>query len=188
MTIYNKHHKVPKHMGGTDDPSNIEILTVEEHAEAHRILYEQYGCWQDEIAWKGLSGIVGKDEILKEIYRHNGKTMGLKNKGRTPWNNGLTKDDPRVAKYCTPVGYKFKDTSKMGRYERTPEILEKLKVKKSAEHKEKLRIKSKEQFSDAVFKENFIMKMKSLRAVCPYCGMESNKSNITRHMKKCVKN
>jgi hypothetical protein len=175
-------------MGGTDDPSNIEILTVEEHAEAHRILYEQYGCWQDEVAWKGLSGIVGKDEILKEIYRHNGKTMGLKNKGRTPWNSGLTKDDPRVAKYCIPVGYKFKDTSKMGRYERTPEILEKLKVKKSAEHKEKIRIKSKEQFSDAVFKENFIMKMKSLRAVCPYCGMESNKSNITRHMKKCVKN
>jgi len=29
-------------MGGTDDPSNLIELTVEEHAEAHRELWEQY--------------------------------------------------------------------------------------------------------------------------------------------------
>jgi hypothetical protein len=41
------HHIVSKHMGGTDDPSNLIELTVEEHAEAHRKLFEQDGCWQD---------------------------------------------------------------------------------------------------------------------------------------------
>jgi hypothetical protein len=41
-----KHHIVPRHMGGTDDPSNLIELTVEEHAEAHRKLWEQYGTYQ----------------------------------------------------------------------------------------------------------------------------------------------
>jgi hypothetical protein len=31
-TIYHKHHIIPKHMGGTDDLSNIAKLTIEEHA------------------------------------------------------------------------------------------------------------------------------------------------------------
>ena len=43
--FYHRHHIIPRHAGGTDDPSNIIELSVEEHAEAHRILYEQYGRW-----------------------------------------------------------------------------------------------------------------------------------------------
>ena len=68
MTIYHKHHIIPKHAGGSDDPSNIVELTIEEHAEAHRILYEKYGRWQDKLAWQGLSGQIGKDEIMQEVY------------------------------------------------------------------------------------------------------------------------
>lgn len=64
-----KHHIIPKHAGGTDDPSNLIELTAEEHAEAHRILYERYGRKEDEIAWKGLSGIIGKEEIVFELCR-----------------------------------------------------------------------------------------------------------------------
>lgn len=56
MTIYHTHHIVPRHAGGTDDPSNLIKLTIEEHAEAHRVLYEQYGRWQDLYAWKTLDG------------------------------------------------------------------------------------------------------------------------------------
>ena len=67
MTIYHKHHIIPRHAGGTDDPSNIIELTVEEHAEAHRILYEKYGRDEDRIAWLGLSGMISKEEIIKEI-------------------------------------------------------------------------------------------------------------------------
>jgi len=57
-----KHHVIPKHAGGTDDPSNIVELTIEEHAEAHRKLYEEHGRWQDRIAWHALSGIIGHKE------------------------------------------------------------------------------------------------------------------------------
>ena len=55
-------------MGGTDDPSNLIELTVEEHAEAHRKLYEQHGKWQDKVAWQGLTGLIGHEEILRVMY------------------------------------------------------------------------------------------------------------------------
>ena len=62
-----KHHIIPKHAGGTDDPSNLVELTTEEHAEAHRVLFEQYGRWQDYYAWQGLSGQMGKEDLIKRI-------------------------------------------------------------------------------------------------------------------------
>ena len=74
-----KHHIVPKHMGGSDDPSNLIELTVEEHAEAHKKLYEENGKWQDKIAWEMLSGQIGKEEAIQEA-------RGSANRGkkRTP--------------------------------------------------------------------------------------------------------
>ena len=49
-------------MGGTDDPSNLERLTVEEHAEAHRLLFEQYNSKFDYIAYMVLSKQIGQEE------------------------------------------------------------------------------------------------------------------------------
>lgn len=56
-------------MGGTDEPSNLIELTVEEHALAHKILFEQYGRWQDEIAWRCLSGQITNAEANLEATR-----------------------------------------------------------------------------------------------------------------------
>tara|TARA_R110001606_G_C15174724_1_gene628604 strand:+ start:238 stop:762 length:525 start_codon:yes stop_codon:yes gene_type:complete len=66
MSIYtHKHHIIPKHIGGTDDPSNLIELTIPEHAEAHRVLFEEHGRWQDELAWKMLSGRIGNEEAVR---------------------------------------------------------------------------------------------------------------------------
>jgi hypothetical protein len=62
------HHKIPRHMGGSDDPSNLVELTIEEHAEAHRLLYEQNGHWQDKVAWQGLLGLIPHEKIMEEMY------------------------------------------------------------------------------------------------------------------------
>ena len=76
-------------MGGSDDASNLIELSVEEHAEAHRILYETYGKEEDLLAWCGLSGIVPKKEIVKNLCSLGGKKSNnnrLKN-GTHLWLN-----------------------------------------------------------------------------------------------------
>jgi hypothetical protein len=67
MSIYyHNHHIIPKHMGGSDDPSNIVKLTVEQHAEAHKKLWEDHGNEYDYIAWKALSKLITKEEARRE--------------------------------------------------------------------------------------------------------------------------
>lgn len=77
-----KHHIIPKHEGGTDDPENIVYLSVQEHAEAHRKLYEKNGKIEDYLAWKGLSGIIGKEEIFKILMVENGRRNGINSKNK----------------------------------------------------------------------------------------------------------
>jgi hypothetical protein len=113
--MLHKHHIIPRYMGGTDDPANLVDLTPAEHAEAHRLLYEQYGNWQDYVAWQGLakldanfnaakqsiieggrkgaakSNLRWKDPVLREKYR---KQQSAKMKGRhtgrdKTWNGKL---------------------------------------------------------------------------------------------------
>ena len=76
-----KHHIIPRHAGGTDAPENLIELTLEEHAEAHRLLYEKHGRWQDWLAWQGLSGMLSKEEIIKEQLSRAGKKGGAAGKG-----------------------------------------------------------------------------------------------------------
>ena len=63
--MMHKHHIIPKHAGGTNDPSNFIKLTIPEHAEAHRVLWEQHGRWQDRMAWLMLSGRTEEGEVVR---------------------------------------------------------------------------------------------------------------------------
>ena len=74
--IKHKHHIIPKHAGGTGDPENIIELTAEEHAEAHKKLWEEHGRKEDWLAWQGLSGMIGKDEIIKEAIKIGSSKAG----------------------------------------------------------------------------------------------------------------
>tara|TARA_R110001592_G_scaffold356557_1_gene658709 strand:+ start:368 stop:820 length:453 start_codon:yes stop_codon:yes gene_type:complete len=51
-------------MGGTDEPSNLIELSVEDHSLAHKKLYEQHGKQEDFMAWHMLKGQMDKDEAL----------------------------------------------------------------------------------------------------------------------------
>jgi len=76
------HHIIPKHAGGTNDPSNLVELTIEEHAEAHRVLYEKYGRWQDKLAMNGLNGDMTTEQLRIERVRqaHLGKPSAMRGK------------------------------------------------------------------------------------------------------------
>ena len=52
-----RHHIIPRHMGGSNDPSNLFECSVEEHAELHFDLYLTHGKWEDYIAYTMLAGL-----------------------------------------------------------------------------------------------------------------------------------
>ena len=106
-----KHHIIPKHAGGTDDPENLIELTVNEHAAEHRKLYDQYGKWQDLLAYKTLSGQISSNEEArieairmsqKERVENGVAKLGAikaaktrKERGIAAWNKGMKlKNDP----------------------------------------------------------------------------------------------
>jgi hypothetical protein len=149
MTIYHTHHIIPRHAGGTDHPNNLLSLTIEDHAEAHRILYETYGRWQDEIAWKSLSKQITCAEATKIA-------QSLSNKGKNNPMYGMTGDknpnyknrgerSPLFGKKHSPETCKKKKDALIGRsyndlhgIEKAIEIRNKLRSPKTEEHKKKL--------------------------------------------------
>jgi hypothetical protein len=66
---YHKHHIIPKHMGGTDEPENIVEITIEEHANIHKQLWEDLGHWQDEVAYRMLSGQISAYEATIQAIK-----------------------------------------------------------------------------------------------------------------------
>ena len=67
------HHIIPRHAGGSDEPSNLVELSIEEHALAHKKLYEEHGRQQDLVAWKGLESEIGKEEFNQLVGSVFGK-------------------------------------------------------------------------------------------------------------------
>lgn len=79
MALLHKHRILPGHLGGIYAADNVELLTVEQHAEAHRLLWENFGCQEDFIAWQGLSGQIGREEIIAAVLSlaaHRGGAAG----------------------------------------------------------------------------------------------------------------
>jgi len=75
------HHKVPAYMGGADEPENLIELTYKEHATAHFLLWLQYHDERDWLAWRGCEGLIGKEQIHKEICSIAGMKAVKESKG-----------------------------------------------------------------------------------------------------------
>jgi hypothetical protein len=118
--IKHKHHILPRHAGGTDDPSNIVLLSVEEHAEAHKNLYNEHGKIEDRWAWLGLSGQIDKQELMREL------AMSQKGK-KKPEGFGLKISKANIGKTHTEESKLKMSLAKSGK-------------KLSGEHKENIRL------------------------------------------------
>jgi L-cysteine desulfidase len=78
MINWHYHHIIPKHHKGTDDKDNLLKVNVALHALLHKILYEEEGRWQDKLAWQGLSGQIGKDEVTIIARQNSRRNLGGK--------------------------------------------------------------------------------------------------------------
>ena len=151
-----KHHIVPKHMGGTDDPSNLVELTIEEHAQAHKKLFKQYGKIEDRLAYEGLLGMVGKEEIMKQLMSqpltedHKEKLRKPKSSTKNYYGNTNAKSlkgKPKSKEHIEAVSMALKSSS--------------------------VREKRSKTWSDKI------------EMVCPYCG-KSGRHNMKRyHFENC---
>ena len=114
-----KHHTIPRHMNGTDDISNIVELTIEEHANAHKELWEKYGKKEDFIAWKCLSCKKEECEIERVELAKQGFIDFLKDESkRSEWINNIKK--ARACQVITDehaknIGLSLKKSYKEGR-------------------------------------------------------------------------
>jgi len=70
-----KHHVIPKHMGGTDNPENIVELTPRQHAKAHLNLYKKFGKKEDLCAFYLMTKDPRGPQILSSL---GGKKQGKK--------------------------------------------------------------------------------------------------------------
>lgn len=165
-TIYHKHHIIPRHMGGTDDPSNLISLTIEEHAEAHRLLWLEHGSYYDYIAWQGLS-----KRMTNEQCRIKSVKYALT--GRKQSDEHIAKRSAAMKKHHkihggTTLGKKLGPASE----ERKRKISEANKG-----HKRRLGSKhsneTKSKMSEAA-KNRPLLK-------CPKCGKEMQKANLSRY-------
>lgn len=131
--MMHRHHIIPKHMGGTDDPENIVVCTVAEHAEHHRVLFEQHGHEWDRIAWLALSGQIKMSEAKRLVQREALKRGGdiaraNRNMNGTSigdWNRetghvktiataeGMKKGGSKVGKMLVETG-RFEEIRKLG--------------------------------------------------------------------------
>lgn len=126
--ITHKHHIIPKHIGGSNDPSNIVELSIEEHAEAHRQLYELYGRWQDKLAWSALSGQISIAEAIKISQRCADKSWMKTKKGKeilskrwekrkanghSIWNKGLKKEMSVGLQKLSLINKKYRELNKL---------------------------------------------------------------------------
>lgn len=93
MQMRHKHHIIPRHMGGSNDPSNIVELTIPEHALAHKKLYEEHGKIEDKIAWLCLSGKKDEAEKLRiELAKNAFKNTFLSDKvKKQKWQTKISK-------------------------------------------------------------------------------------------------
>lgn len=153
-----KHHIIPRHMGGSDDPSNIVELTIEEHAEAHRILYEQYGKLEDKLAWMGLSNMISKKEIIYKLLTKP-KSEEWKQKNRKP--------------KVSNKNY-FGNKNAVGNNK-----------PKSEEHKLKI-AQAHKGMEKTWLKGNTYAAGPHPKRTCPHCGKIGGGPNMTRyHFEKC---
>jgi hypothetical protein len=76
--MIHKHRIKPGYEGGEYIEGNVVELTVTQHAMWHFAEWQRKGNWEDELAWRLLSGQIGKEDGIKLLLSEAGKKGGKK--------------------------------------------------------------------------------------------------------------
>ena len=166
MTAHHWHHIVPKHAGGTDDPSNLIRVTIEEHAELHLARYLEYGERGDWIASQTLSGQMTHQEATAEARRE------------------FTRKNPHHHSRAGKLGAAARNALGV-----SPKVREKARLLASSLGKKpwwnngKVNRRSYDRpgpdFTPGKLPHGT---HKRTYTECPHCGMKCNLSNLSRHI------
>lgn len=77
--MLHKHHMIPLHANGPDEPFNLILLTLEEHIAAHQLLFDVYESYYDLAAVNMMQGRIAIGEA--NIRKANQEKMKRKKKG-----------------------------------------------------------------------------------------------------------
>lgn len=105
-TYYEKHHIVPRCLGGSDEDNNLVHLTPREHFIAHLLLTKMYvndSQFKIKHAFSMMfvKSIKNDDRTLSASRLYNklrkdvAKKVGESNKGRIAWNKGIERSEEK---------------------------------------------------------------------------------------------
>ena len=88
-----KHHIIPRHRGGTDDPSNLVEVTPIQHAMFHYCEWKLWGNMKDFCAYKMILGDVknpefrrARNEAFRDIILEGGRKWRKRNPDKVKEN------------------------------------------------------------------------------------------------------
>jgi len=119
-----KHHIIPRYEGGSNLKENLIELTPTQHSMWHYAEWLRKGNQQDYIAWKALSGRIGKGEIL-----HLKSVLG----GKSAYQGPETQEKKRKAmtgRKQTELHKKRRSDALKGRVCCSPEAIERMRQTK----------------------------------------------------------
>lgn len=187
---YENHHIIPKCLGGTDEETNLVLLTAKEHFICHKLLtyiYKgnrkiAYAFHRMAFSQKENRKISSRDysyaiELIKTTFIS--EETRKKMKGKTPWNKGKTNVyDKGVLENWSRK--KLGNQNGLGNKSNTGK-------KFSEEHKDKIRKKHIGLKPSEETRKKLANKAKQRKKYkCEYCNKEINRMNYVKwHGEKC---
>lgn len=189
-----KHHIVPRSMGGNDDLNNIVELTAREHFIAHWLLYRIYpnessmiyAFWMMTNRFKNFSSIAYEESKIAHSYNHKGfqhsdetkKVISRKRKLQgNKWNGKKHSIDSKNKMSESAKNRNMSEEAKSTRNQKMSESAS--GVKKSEEHKKNIALAK-------VGANNPMYGKKAKQVTCPHCNKTLGVNMASRyHFENC---
>lgn len=170
-----KHHIIPRCLGGSDDPSNLVELTWDDHKEAHLILH---------VLNRNHSGLKAA-YLLMHNETEDGRKARLKFASECA-NNPESKRKAAITRKQNGKTWKNSETTK----QKKSEVKREWWSSKDGEKRKQIRFSGSIKEFHYLFigppKPPSLKNLNSLKITCPTCGKEGQFPNMKRwHFDNC---